>query len=81
MVPLHSFISRTSPLLFHLTCSSVPIPSTIVSSKGTKLKDFVSSMSSDTHQSTLSKLRLEVEDFAKQFPTIGFQKETMKYSD
>ncbi|KAG6438045.1 hypothetical protein SASPL_102978 [Salvia splendens] len=48
---------------------------------GTKLKDFVASMKSDSHQSALSKLRLEVEDYAKQFPTIGFQKEAMKYKD
>lgn len=48
---------------------------------GTKLKDFVSSMASDVHQSALSKLRLEVEDYAKQFPTIGFEKEKMKFKD
>ncbi|KAK6116177.1 hypothetical protein DH2020_008446 [Rehmannia glutinosa] len=38
---------------------------------GTKLKDFVASMNSETHQSALSRLRLEVEEYAKQFPTIG----------
>ncbi|EYU36432.1 hypothetical protein MIMGU_mgv1a0053862mg, partial [Erythranthe guttata] len=48
---------------------------------GTKLKDFVASMESDTHQSSMSKLRLEVEEYAKQFPTIGFEKETMKYKN
>lgn len=30
-------------------------------------------------QSKIANLRLEVEDYAKQFPTIGFEKETMKY--
>ncbi|KAM7516920.1 hypothetical protein LguiA_006503 [Lonicera macranthoides] len=48
-------------------------------SKGTKLKDFVASMNSDAIQSEIKKLRGEVEEYAKQFPTIGFEKETMKY--
>ncbi|KAL3845748.1 hypothetical protein ACJIZ3_003151 [Penstemon smallii] len=48
---------------------------------GTKLKDFVTSMKSESHQSAMSKLRLEVEEYAKQFPTVGFEKETMKYKD
>jgi len=49
---------------------------------GTKLKDFVSAMeSSSTIQSEIAKLRHEVEEFAKQFPTIGFEKETMKYKN
>lgn len=37
--------------------------------------------SNDKFQSDISKLREEVEDYAKQFPTIGFEKETMKYKD
>lgn len=48
---------------------------------GTKLKDFVSTMKSDAHMSEIAKVRVEVEDYAKQFPTIGFEKETMKYKD
>ncbi|XP_065626549.1 serine hydroxymethyltransferase, mitochondrial-like [Quercus suber] len=49
--------------------------------KGTKLKDFVATMQSDEHiQSEIGKLRNEVEEYAKQFPTIGFEKETMKYN-
>ncbi|XP_057973520.1 serine hydroxymethyltransferase, mitochondrial-like isoform X2 [Malania oleifera] len=48
--------------------------------KGTKLKDFVANMQSDVHiQSDIAKLRHDVEEYAKQFPTIGFEKETMKY--
>lgn len=38
-------------------------------------------MKSDAHMSEIAKLRLEVEDYAMQFPTIGFEKETMKYKD
>ncbi|KAL0432641.1 UNVERIFIED_CONTAM: Serine hydroxymethyltransferase 2, mitochondrial [Sesamum latifolium] len=48
---------------------------------GTKLKDFVTAMKSDAHQSALSKLRIDVEEYAKQFPTIGFEKQTMKYKN
>lgn len=49
---------------------------------GTKLKDFVTTMQSDAHiQSEIAKLRHEVEEYAKKFPTIGFEKETMRYKD
>ncbi|XVE95149.1 hypothetical protein REPUB_Repub02eG0071500 [Reevesia pubescens] len=49
---------------------------------GTKLKDFVATLQSDVNiQSEIAKLRQEVEEYAKQFPTIGFEKETMKYKD
>uniref|UniRef100_A0A2N9FN88 Serine hydroxymethyltransferase n=1 Tax=Fagus sylvatica TaxID=28930 RepID=A0A2N9FN88_FAGSY len=48
--------------------------------KGTKLKDFVATMQSDAIQSEIGKLRIEVEEYAKQFPTIGFEKETMRYN-
>ena len=47
---------------------------------GTKLKDFVGTMQSGSHfQSEIAKLRHDVEEYAKQFPTIGFEKESMKY--
>ncbi|KAL0872316.1 hypothetical protein Bca101_022021 [Brassica carinata] len=50
--------------------------------QGTKLKDFVSAMESSSGiQSEIAKLRHDVEEFAKQFPTIGFEKETMKYKN
>ncbi|CAN0917594.1 Serine hydroxymethyltransferase 1, mitochondrial [Linum grandiflorum] len=48
---------------------------------GTKLKDFVAAMESADVQSEITKLRTDVEDYAKQFPTIGFEKETMKYKN
>ncbi|PON85734.1 Serine hydroxymethyltransferase [Trema orientale] len=52
------------------------------SAEGTKLKDFVTTMQSNDHfQSEIAKLRHEVEAYAKQFPTIGFEKETMRYRD
>ncbi|KAH6759924.1 serine transhydroxymethyltransferase 1 [Perilla frutescens var. frutescens] len=49
--------------------------------KGTKLKDFVATLSSPSFQSEVAKLRHDVEEYAKQFPTIGFEKETMKYKN
>nr|DAD40867.1 TPA_asm: hypothetical protein HUJ06_015190 [Nelumbo nucifera] len=50
--------------------------------KGTKLKDFLATIQTSANvQSEISKLRHEVEEYAKQFPTIGFDKETMKYKD
>ncbi|XP_060192653.1 serine hydroxymethyltransferase, mitochondrial-like [Lycium barbarum] len=49
---------------------------------GTKLKDFVTTLqSSASIQSEIAKLRHNVEEYAKQFPTIGFEKETMKYKN
>ncbi|KAM7275249.1 hypothetical protein ACFE04_017115 [Oxalis oulophora] len=49
--------------------------------KGTKLKDFVAALQTPEIQSETAKLRYEVEEYAKQFPTIGFEKETMKYKN
>lgn len=48
---------------------------------GTKLKDFVATLSSPDIQSEVAKVRNGVEEYAKQFPTIGFEKETMKYKN
>ncbi|KAI3689144.1 hypothetical protein L2E82_47093 [Cichorium intybus] len=51
-------------------------------STGTKLKDFVATMNGDDKfQTEIVKIRGEVEEYAKQFPTIGFEKETMKYKE
>ncbi|KAL2551705.1 Serine hydroxymethyltransferase 1 [Forsythia ovata] len=50
--------------------------------KGTKLKDFLTAMQSSAPiQSEIAKLCHNVEEYAKQFPTIGFEKETMKYKN
>ncbi|CAL9049490.1 unnamed protein product [Musa banksii] len=48
--------------------------------EGSKLKDFLATIQTNANiQSEIAKLRHEVEEYAKQFPTIGFDKETMKY--
>ncbi|KAG9137693.1 hypothetical protein Leryth_026612 [Lithospermum erythrorhizon] len=49
--------------------------------QGTKLKDFVATLQSPSTQSEIAKLRHDVEEYAKQFPTIGFEKATMKYKN
>eukprot|EP00249_Psilotum_nudum_P006743 c20019_g1_i1 orf=414-1976(-) len=50
--------------------------------KGTKLKDFRDTIETNTDfHSEIKSLRHEVEEFAKQFPTIGFEKSSMKYKD
>lgn len=49
---------------------------------GTKLKDFRAAVDTDSEvQAEIGKLKAEVEEFAKQFPTIGFEKSSMKYQD
>ncbi|KAM6564022.1 hypothetical protein CsatB_024020 [Cannabis sativa] len=48
---------------------------------GTKLKDFVATLQAPHIQSEVAKLKHDVEEYAKQFPTIGFEKETMKYKN
>lgn len=53
----------------------------ILGNPGTKLKDFVATLQSAHFQSEVAKLRHDVEEYAKQFPTIGFDKETMKYKN
>jgi glycine hydroxymethyltransferase len=49
---------------------------------GPKLKDFRAAVDTDPEvQAEIGKLKAEVEEFAKQFPTIGFEKSSMKYQD
>lgn len=50
--------------------------------KGSKLKDFNATIEGNSKfQSEIQALRHEVEEYAKQFPTIGFEKSSMKYKD
>lgn len=67
---------------FHYHSYTLMHMSWVHTSAGTKLKDFVAILESDGEiQSEIAKLRHEVEQYAKQFPTIGFEKETMKYGE
>lgn len=49
---------------------------------GSKLKDFKATIESSPHfQAEIASLRHNVEEYAKQFPTIGFEKTSLKYKD
>ncbi|CAA6657831.1 unnamed protein product [Spirodela intermedia] len=73
--------SRRFPLLsFWLTRLYSTRLDSLARSAGTKLKDFLATIEASAPiQSDIKKLRHDVEDYAKQFPTIGFEKESMKY--
>ena len=47
---------------------------------GSKLKDFRAYLDANEVPELVA-LKHEVEDYAKQFPTIGFEKATMRYRD
>lgn len=49
---------------------------------GSKLKDFKTAVDQNPDfVKEIAALRHEVEDYAKQFPTIGFEKSSLKYKD
>mmetsp|Transcript_3449 Transcript_3449/g.5894 ORF Transcript_3449/g.5894 Transcript_3449/m.5894 type:complete len:502 (+) Transcript_3449:110-1615(+) len=48
--------------------------------KGKKLRDFKEMLNSQEH-AAISSLRQDVEAFASQFPTVGFEEKSMKYPD
>lgn len=55
---------------------------TKAATKGKKLVDFKATLESNAElKKEIANLRLEVEDFAKSFPTIGFETSSMKYRD
>lgn len=59
---------------------AVGITSEIKAKTGPKLKDFREYVNNEIPESLLQ-LRTEVEDFAKQFPTVGFEKASMRYTE
>ncbi|KAJ6428585.1 hypothetical protein OIU84_020295 [Salix udensis] len=76
------FVEEDFAKVAHFFDASVKLAMKIkAETKGTKLKDFLVTMQSTHFQSEISKLRHEVEEYAKRFPTIGFNKETMKYKN
>ncbi|KAL9685691.1 hypothetical protein QQ045_023142 [Rhodiola kirilowii] len=62
--------------IVHIAANKNTVPGDV---SGTKLKDFVASM--NDFEFDMAKIRQDVEEYAKQFPTIGFEKETMKYKN
>jgi len=59
---------------------AVMITSEIKAKTGPKLKDFRAYVNSEVPENLVA-LREEVEDFAKQFPTVGFEKASMRYKE
>lgn len=49
-------------------------------SAGTKMSDFRKLVNADL-PAPIAALASDVEEFAKQFPTIGFEKASMRYKD
>lgn len=76
---LTQMLLSLAPLPFAIYIAFAFLRTTVHNESGTKLKDFVATMKDDTYKSEISSIRHEVEEYAKQFPTIGFEKETMKY--
>lgn len=58
----------------------VKIAKQLKDESGPKLKDFRAALEKGTPQS-IADLKADVEAFAKQFPTVGFEKATMRYTD
>ncbi|KAI8851500.1 serine hydroxymethyltransferase-domain-containing protein [Chytridium lagenaria] len=47
--------------------------------KGTKLKDFKESVGDGSHLASVQALKKSVAEFAKKFPTVGFEESTLRY--
>lgn len=63
-----------------LVARGVELAGEFAKEHGPKLKDFKAGVA-EAAPSSLLELREEVEEFAKQFPTIGFEKATMRYQE
>ena len=61
-------------------CRGVIITQKLKKEHGPKLKDFKAYLE-DNVPDEIAQLKSDVEEFAKEFPTIGFEKATMRYKD
>lgn len=61
-------------------CRGVQISQDLKKKHGPKLKDFKAYLETNVPPE-IAELKSEVEHFAKQFPTIGFEKAAMRYKD
>lgn len=61
-------------------CRGVQISQDLKKKHGPKLKDFKAYLETNVPPE-IAELKSEVENFAKQFPTIGFEKAAMRYKD
>lgn len=73
-------MSTSTMLSACCTYRGVQITQDLKKQHGPKLKDFKAYLESNVPQE-IADLKEEVENFAKQFPTIGFEKASMRYKD
>lgn len=64
-----------------LKCRAVAIAIDLKDKSGTKLKDFRAYLEEKGIPSEITELKDEVEAYASRFPTIGFEKSTMRYKE
>jgi glycine hydroxymethyltransferase len=63
-----------------VVCRGVQITQDLKKKHGPKLKDFKAYLETNVPPE-IAELKDNVETFAKQFPTIGFEKAAMRYKD
>lgn len=59
---------------------AITVADSVVVSAGPKMSDFRSLLSAELPVEVVD-LSKDVEEFAKQFPTVGFEKATMRYTE
>lgn len=64
-----------------MCCRAVAIAIDLKDKSGTKLKDFRAYLEEKGIPSEITELKDEVEAYASRFPTIGFEKSTMRYKE
>jgi glycine hydroxymethyltransferase len=74
------FIEKDFEQVAEFVDRGVQIAADLKKASGPKLKDFREALEKE-EPAALGALRRDVEDFAKQFPTIGFDKASMRYKD
>lgn len=62
-------------------CRAVAIAIDLKEKSGSKLKDFRAYLQDNGVPDEITDLKQEVESYASTFPTIGFEKSTMRYQD
>ena len=75
------FVESDFEKVAELVDKAVEIAVDLRKQTGPKLKDFREALDKGAAEKPIAALRGEVEAFAKQFPTVGFEKATMRYRD
>ena len=74
------FIEEDFEQVAEFVHKAVEIAKDLKAKSGPKLKDFRDYLEKEGEVEAIKSLREEVEAFAKQFPTIGFEKKDGKYT-